>query len=167
MFWLLFLGSLNVTLDLPNLGFEQDLRGWRVGGHPGFRPDVMDRGDAAEGTKYLRTGWRARNAAGSSAQTSITTSIDAAAYRGYRVRFSAMTRVPDFAAGASSLIARTDPTSASRVATSGDVGANEHWLKHSIDFLVPNDAHTLTIGFRTRGTAGELDADAAQLQILD
>ena len=164
MFWLLPIAVATATIHLSHLGFEQDFRGWAVSGHNGFRADVLSNSDAAEGAKYMRAGWRARNAAPHAAEIRITTSINAEPYHGHRVRFSAMTRVPTFAAGASSLIATT---SGAMPLTRVRIDASEDWRSHSIDVWIPHDARTITFGFVVAGTGGELDADATQLEILD
>jgi hypothetical protein len=153
--------------ELLNHGFEQDLQGWTVIQDRGFGADVLSGSDAVEGSKYLRTGWRARNAAPRTAQIRITVSVDAEPYRGHRVRFSAMTRAPDFAAGSSDLIARSAGASGEMSAKAAPIATSKDWSSHSLDFMVTEDVETIELGFVVRGTGGELDADATQLEIVE
>jgi hypothetical protein len=151
---------------LTNAGFERGLSGWRAEGHRGIRAEperhaAWSSDRAAEGRGWLNVGWRGRSGAPPGAEKRITFLLDARPYRGRRLRLSAMTRAPDFAAGSSSLIARIDGTE-----TGATIGASPNWQRHHLDFRVPRDARRLEIGFVVAGTGGELDADAVRLQRL-
>ena len=156
--------------ELVNPSFEQDLRGWQVSGHRGLGAGVMTNAglrwpQAAQGEAWLETGWRARSAAPRGAQKTIVTLVDARRYRGRRLRFSALTRAPSFASGASALRARTYGPGGTTEA-SAYIGASGGWRLHSVDFAVPRDARAVEIGFVVQGTRSQLDADAVRLEIL-
>jgi len=156
--------------SLVNPSFEQGMNGWLVLGHPGLGAGILTnaglrRPQAGQGEAWLNAGWRARNAAPGDAQKTITTLLDARRYRDRRLRFSAMTKAPPFAGGASALRARTFGPAGTTEAMAL-IGSSGGWRVHSVDFTVPSDARAVEIGFVVRGTRGELDADAVRLEIL-
>jgi len=151
---------------LANGGFERSLEGWSIAGHHGLRADVApnvrwssDRGP--QGRHILNVGWRARSGAPPGAEMRVTTRISARLHRGRRLRISALTRAPDFAHHTSRLIAN-----AGAEASVASIGASATWRRHDLVLLVPRDATFIEIGFVTRGTAGELDADDVRLEVL-
>lgn len=151
---------------IANPGFERGLSGWTAEGHRGFRASPMrivnyssDR--PAEGRGWLRAGWAARSGAPPGANYRITTFVDAHRYRGRRVRFSAMTRAPDFAHGSNVLtISAGTRTAEARIA------ASAAWRRHSVTLDIPLGARTIALGFRVERTSAELEADAVRLQVL-
>lgn len=148
---------------IANPGFEQGLRHWTTRGHRGFRAAPMaivgynsDR--PAEGLGWLKAEWAARSGAPPDAVYRITTFIDARAYRGRRVRLSAMTRVPDYASSSSALTIR-----AGARAAESRIRASASWRTHAVIFDVPADARVIELGFRLEHMS-ELEADAVRLE---
>lgn len=163
---LLLLAAEPFPARIANPGFERGLDGWTTGGHSGFRASAMrivawssDR--PAGGRGWLQAGWAARSGAPPGAEFRITTTIDARRYRGWRVRFSAMTRAPDFADRMNSLTVGAGGRTAAM-----PIAASEAWTPHSVVLEVPRDAGTIELGFRLRRGSGELDADEVRLELV-
>lgn len=171
---LLLIGAIVPTLgqadrpppQIANPGFEQGLRHWTTRGHRGFRAAPMaivnyssDR--PAEGRGWLKAEWAARSGAPPDAVYRITTMVDARAFRGRRVRLSAMTRVPDYASSSGALT-----IGAGGGAAESRIGASVSWRRHAVIFDVPSDARVIELGFRLEHMSGELEADAVRLERL-
>lgn len=155
-----------LPVRIPNPGFERELEGWQVTADRGFHAGGMRISDyssdrPAAGRGWLSAGWRARSRAPDDATIRITTAIDARRYRGRRVRLSAMTRLPDFAAGANRLFLR-----AAGVEAVTRLRASAQWGQQSVELAVPLAARTIELGFIVEGTGGELEADAVRLEIV-
>ena len=162
----MIIAALALAAQLANPGFERGLEGWRVERHRGMGVGLgTNRGytipQAAEGEQDLTMGWRARNSAPRDARVRVSTCINARPYRGRRIRVSAQTRAPGFAAGAGSLSILTDGN-----ATLSFIPASDGWQERSIELRVPRLTRRIEIIFQAYGTAAELAVDDVRLEIL-
>lgn len=155
-----------LAAQLASPGFERGMLGWQSDGHPGFGTGIeSNRGytvrRSAEGERYLRMGWRARNAAPPGAERRVFTRIDARPYRGRLLRVSVQTRAPDFAHRNASLV-----VSAAGAEAATRVGTSEAWQRHSVALRVPRHAREIEIAFVVQGTGAELAADDVRLALV-
>lgn len=162
-----------VPPPIPNPGFEDaDGAGFPVGWSlPGTRAGyraLIDRTHPHQGNASVRL-YKNPESAVIEAQPfgTLMSTVDAAPYRGKRIRFSAAVRVP---AGQSSLVSlwlREDRTNARGffVSTQDDPITHSDWQVHTLEGDVAPDAASLNFGLILAGD-GEAWMDSASIEII-